>query len=472
MTRGAGDPESDAIAWKVTGPDADQFSTQPRDADDGSQDGAMADLSFVTPPDFENPADADVDNTYQFAIEITDRKDAYDRSQNAITTDATQDVTVTVTDVADQAPPANVTLTPVDDGDAVKMEIFRGPPASGTDSSDQYEAWRRVAGTSGNGTSTLTGKSANTVSFDAGSDPVWEDRVRTVADMDTPGAPDYGPYSDWVRGRAHAAPVAVGLTVSSGQTGEMVVTWHAADFPKEAGSTIESYDLEWTAAGAGWDTSLGSHTVTDTTQTPNTITGLIDSTTYEVRMRARTGNGPGLWSPPSARRREPPALGAPAHPVDQPHLHQPAVGLAGAGQRRRCHRLRHVRYRLAGQTPEAQWTDLDDTTASTALVPDTLQSGRIAFGIGYIEAPGPQGKLTTKTFTAGGEQFELDCRYQGAISTTTNWSISFCFVEDRNPNLLAGTTLHVDFYLTEEGGSQLERHELNQSRGEKHRDLG
>ena len=73
----ATDPEQADIAWSLTGPDAGDFAI--------SETGV---LSFASPPDHENPADAGSDNVYNITVVASD--DALNSS--------TLEVTVTVTD--------------------------------------------------------------------------------------------------------------------------------------------------------------------------------------------------------------------------------------------------------------------------------------------------------------------------------------------------------------------------------------
>ena len=64
----ASDPQRGVITWSLTGPDAGDFSI--------SESGA---LTFNSTPDFENPADADRDNTYELTVVATDAEGYTDR---------------------------------------------------------------------------------------------------------------------------------------------------------------------------------------------------------------------------------------------------------------------------------------------------------------------------------------------------------------------------------------------------------
>ena len=73
--------------------------------------------------------------------------------------------------------------------------------------------------------------------------------------------------------------------------GEITASWTA---PNNRGSEITGYDVEWTlAADTGFDNTVGSAEVTDTT---HTITGLSNGTAYAVRVRAVNSVGTGGWS--------------------------------------------------------------------------------------------------------------------------------------------------------------------------------
>ena len=73
-TFSASDPQRGAITWSLTGTDAGDFSI--------SESGA---LTFNSPPDFENPADANRDNTYELMVVATDEESYTDRVLFTIT---------------------------------------------------------------------------------------------------------------------------------------------------------------------------------------------------------------------------------------------------------------------------------------------------------------------------------------------------------------------------------------------------
>ena len=57
----ASDPEGRGVTWSLAGEDAAAFSLS-----------ATGTLAFVTPPDYETPADADADNRYTLTIQAAD----------------------------------------------------------------------------------------------------------------------------------------------------------------------------------------------------------------------------------------------------------------------------------------------------------------------------------------------------------------------------------------------------------------
>ena len=87
----ARDPQGRAVSWRVTGTDSHAF--------DISSSGA---LTFLSPPDFEHPTDADRDNRYEITVVVTDDQSLTD----------SVDVTVTVTNDAEGVEPTISTRRP------------------------------------------------------------------------------------------------------------------------------------------------------------------------------------------------------------------------------------------------------------------------------------------------------------------------------------------------------------------------
>lgn len=82
-TATATDPENDPLSYSLSGDDAGQFTI----------DVNTGEVSFVTAPDYDAPADANGDNVYDISVTASD-------GTNAVS----QDVTVTVTDLNEFAP--------------------------------------------------------------------------------------------------------------------------------------------------------------------------------------------------------------------------------------------------------------------------------------------------------------------------------------------------------------------------------
>ena len=91
----ATDPQRGAITWTLEDADREDFTI----TTDSSGRGV---LSFNSPPDFESPADADKDNTYELAVVATDPEDNSDRV----------DFTITVTDHNEGVEPTISTRRP------------------------------------------------------------------------------------------------------------------------------------------------------------------------------------------------------------------------------------------------------------------------------------------------------------------------------------------------------------------------
>ncbi|WP_280950417.1 cadherin repeat domain-containing protein, partial [Rhizobium bangladeshense] len=88
-TVAASDPDvGQTLAYSISGGD---------DAGKFQIDAATGELSFIAPPDFENPGDTGADNVYEVIVQVSDGEDGVD----------TQAISVTVTDLPEttnQAP--------------------------------------------------------------------------------------------------------------------------------------------------------------------------------------------------------------------------------------------------------------------------------------------------------------------------------------------------------------------------------
>ena len=116
----ASDPQSGTtIMWSLTGTDAGDFTVTA----DSSGRGVLA---FTSPPDFESPADADRDNTYELAVVATDDEGNTDRV----------DVTITVTNHNEGVEPTISTRRPPstyrENGTSTIYTFRASDPQSGT----------------------------------------------------------------------------------------------------------------------------------------------------------------------------------------------------------------------------------------------------------------------------------------------------------------------------------------------------
>ena len=81
-----------------------------------------------------------------------------------------------------------------------------------------------------------------------------------------------------------------GLTVDTGSSGELSVTWQAPD--NDGGSEVTGYAVQWKESSGSWHTA-SDVSETTVTGTSHTIAGLTDGTEYAVRVRAVNDVGAG-----------------------------------------------------------------------------------------------------------------------------------------------------------------------------------
>ena len=94
------DPDGDTITWTVVGTDADASLFE------FSSDDNPGELSFMASPDYENPADDGMDNTYEITVTAADGNEENEGT-------ATKEVMVKVTDVEERATISLSTRQPV-----------------------------------------------------------------------------------------------------------------------------------------------------------------------------------------------------------------------------------------------------------------------------------------------------------------------------------------------------------------------
>ena len=151
--------DNGACAWSVEGPDATDFTIA-----DGTTDALdFGALTFKNAPDFENPADADMDNVYMVTVKVTDNGVANKNKMSA-----TRDVMITVTNADEDG---SVTFS------SVQPKVGRPFTASLTDPDD-------VTSTNSDG------------SIESGVTWEW---WRTTSDSEAPfpGADEQGARAGW-----------------------------------------------------------------------------------------------------------------------------------------------------------------------------------------------------------------------------------------------------------------------------------
>ena len=104
-------PDADMATWTLEGADAGEF-----DISSGGE------LTFVSAPDYENPADADMDNTYMVTVKATD--DTYTDTHEVTVKVTNVDELETVTLSATQPQiGTEITASLTDDGDKISGDV-------------------------------------------------------------------------------------------------------------------------------------------------------------------------------------------------------------------------------------------------------------------------------------------------------------------------------------------------------------
>ena len=209
----AADPENAQIAWSLAGDDSGDFLIS-----------TTGELTFSTPPDRENPADADTNNVYLVTVQASDG-----------TNTSALDVTVTVTDEADPppAPDAPTVQAAATDGHTALSVSWQAPVVTGTSPITGYKVEYQKQGADdwSNENVAIIGVTAAITSVLP--DTLYEVRVRAK------NADGWGAWSEPGTGRTEVTPLdqqidltvsyrAAGYTVSEGGTGAVSVTLSAA----------------------------------------------------------------------------------------------------------------------------------------------------------------------------------------------------------------------------------------------------
>ena len=207
----ATDGDGDALSYSLSGTDATLFTI---DATTGA-------VSFITPPDFENPGDNGRDNVYDIIVTASD---------GAIANDIDQAVAITVTDVNDSAP------------------VFTSPAtASVTENQSAATVVYRAVATDGDGdtlTYSLSGTDAARFTIDANTGDV---RFREIPDAENPGDDDDDNVYDIIvtasdnTGGTTDTDLAVAITVTNVNDNQPVFSSPAT------ASVAENYTAAYTA---------------------------------------------------------------------------------------------------------------------------------------------------------------------------------------------------------------------------------
>ena len=260
-TYSATDPDGDDVTWSVAGTDAARFSIS-----------TLGDLAFRSPPDYEAPNDANVDNVFEVTIGASDGN-----------LTSTLDVEVTVTDVNESGVVTGPVTVDFAENATATVAIF-----SATDPDGDGVTWN-IAGTdaarfaiSTLGELTFRSSPDYEAPNDANGDNVYEVTVRasdgnlvstldieiTVTDVNEPGVVT-GPTSVDYPENGTAAVASYSATDPDGDS----VTWSVA------GTDAARFSIS----------TLGELTFRSSPDYENPDDGNADNV-YEVTVRASDGN--------------------------------------------------------------------------------------------------------------------------------------------------------------------------------------
>ena len=294
----ASDPESDGISWSLSGADSDAFTIE------------GGELAFKVPKDFENPGDADGNNTYEIVVMASDGHNLASKKVRVIMWD--------IDEVPVIAGPSTVEYAEDGTGDVVTF--------TATDPEGSTSTWDSLAGTDAadfqfaNGT--LTFAQAPDIENPADSDG---DNVYHVTVQASAGRPKGGRTG--TPAGAGTLDVTITVTTDKSPTIDSVtpgdraidIEWTAPT--SSSLGTITSYDLRnirtdaSSKAAANWTvvTGIWSSGTLEYTLNP-TGTRLVNGVSYDVQVRAVVGTTQQPWSVSAAAtpRTTP---GAPATPT-------------------------------------------------------------------------------------------------------------------------------------------------------------
>ena len=199
----ATDPENGSITWSLAGEDSGDFSI--------SNTGV---LTFNTPPDSENPADADTNNVYLVTVQASDG-----------TNTSALDVTVTVTDEADPppAPDAPTVQAAATDGHTALSVSWQAPATTGGSPITGYEVEYRKQGSEDWSSENVTVTGVIAAITSVLPDTTYEVQVRAE------NADGWGAWSEPGTGRTEVTPL--------GQQVDLTVSYQAAGYTVNEGAT-------------------------------------------------------------------------------------------------------------------------------------------------------------------------------------------------------------------------------------------
>ena len=282
----AEDRDGDTLTYSLAGSDDDSF-------DIDSSNGQIS-LAQGTTLDYENPADADMDNDYEVEVRVTDGRDA--QGGNDTSVDASIEVTIKV---------SNVNEAPSFSSDSETSFEVRENTASGVNVGDPVPASDPEGDTL---TYSLTGTDSG--SFDVTS----SGQIKTKSSLDYETKSSYSFSVKAVDPGGLSASISVSVSVADdvteapGKPSSPTVKPNAASghdsldvswsVPSNTGPSITGYDVQYRLEGGGED-GWTDHS-TAGTSTSTTISGLDSGSSYEVRVRAENDEGQGRWSEPGS----------------------------------------------------------------------------------------------------------------------------------------------------------------------------
>ena len=245
--------------------------------------------------------------------------------------------------------PGSPTVTPGSTSLAVAWTASSGNGHTITDYDLRYSSDSGATWTEWDASTTSTATAATVTGLTNGT--TYQVQVRAVS---TAGN---GPWSLATTATA-GAPVAPSAPTLESDNASLEATWSA---PASNGSSITDYDVQYSSdSGATWTEWDASTTSTATTAT---ITGLVNGTSYDVRVRAANGRGDGPWSAATTLKAGAPS--APAAPSLTSGNAQLAVAWTAPADNGSSITDYDVRY---SSDSGATWSEWDASTTSTATI--------------------------------------------------------------------------------------------------------